>query len=89
MCGQNPIQMEHIRSLANQARDDSNGNLHLEMGFNYKMTNIEAALGLAQFERLEEFLKRKRRFHQIYEEALGGKDNCLLGEYSGFFEDVS
>lgn len=61
---------EHIKFLVNQARDSSRGYYHPEMGFNYRMTNIEAALGLTQLERIEEFLNKKRRFKRIYEEIL-------------------
>lgn len=61
---------EHIKFLVNQARDDSKGYYHPEMGFNYRMTNIEAALGLAQLRRLDEFLNKKRKSRQIYQEIL-------------------
>ena len=61
---------EHIKFLVNQARDDSKGYYHPEMGFNYRMTNIEAALGLAQLKRIDEFLNKKRKFRQIYQEVL-------------------
>ena len=40
------------------------------MGFNYRMTNIEAALGLAQLNKLNKFLSRKRRFRNIYQEIV-------------------
>jgi len=62
---------EHIKFLVNQARDSSKGYYHSEMGFNYRMTNIEAALGLAQLKRIDEFLNKKRKFRQIYQEILG------------------
>lgn len=63
--------IEHIRYLANQAKDSDNPGNHSEMGFNYRMTNVEAALGLAQFERMSEFLDKKRAFKEIYQEVLG------------------
>ena len=62
---------EHIKFLVNQARDKSKGYYHPEMGFNYRMTNIEAVLGLAQMSRLEEFLGKKKTFRRIYQEILG------------------
>ncbi len=61
---------DHIKFLVNQARDESKGYYHPEIGFNYRMTNLEAALGLAQFARLSEFLTRKREFARIYKETL-------------------
>jgi perosamine synthetase len=64
-------QAEHIKFLVNQARDASRGYYHPEMGFNYRMTNIEASLGLAQLERIDEFLAKKKAFRKIYQEILG------------------
>jgi len=66
----NQKQAEHIKFLVNQARDASKGIYHPEVGFNYRMTNIEAALGLAQLERISEFLIKKRKFRKIYQEIL-------------------
>lgn len=66
----NQKQAEHIKFLVNQARDASKGYYHPEVGFNYRMTNIEASLGLAQLERISEFLIKKRKFRKIYQEIL-------------------
>lgn len=76
---------EHIRFLVNQARDKRvEGYFHPEIGFNYRMTNLEAALGLAQLERLPEFLEKKRRFYQIYKEAFQGcKELTMQQEETG------
>ncbi len=63
---------DHIKFLVNQARDESKGYYHPEIGFNYRMTNLEASLGLAQFERLPDFLQKKRRYMEIYREILTG-----------------
>lgn len=66
---------EHIKFLVNQARDESKGYHHPEVGFNYRMTNLEASLGLAQLERLSEFLQKKKKFYQIYYETLSNIPN--------------
>ncbi len=66
----NKKQAEHVKFLVNQARDASKGYYHPEVGFNYRMTNIEASLGLAQLERISEFLIKKRKFRKIYKEIL-------------------
>lgn len=63
---------DHMKFLVNQARDESKGYYHPEIGFNYRMTNLEASLGLAQFERLPEFLEKKKRYSVIYREILTG-----------------
>ncbi len=62
----NNEKLEHIKYLINQAKDVNNNSFHSEMGFNYRMTNIEAGLGLAQFEQMEFFLRKKKEFNFIY-----------------------
>ena len=74
--------LDHIKFLVNQARDESKGYFHPEIGFNDRMTNIEAALGLAQLERLNEFLNKKRAFNNIYRAELESSgDICFQGSY--------
>jgi len=63
--------IEHIRFLINQAADKNKSYYHSEIGFNYRMTNIEAALGLAQLKRIDSFLEKKRKFRKIYQQILG------------------
>jgi perosamine synthetase len=45
---------------------------HPVLGYNYRMTNLQAALGVAQMERIEEILTAKRRIGQEYSEGLRG-----------------
>lgn len=72
--GNNLKRLGHIKYLANQARDNTQEYYHSELGFNYRMTNIEAALGLAQLERLNSFLAKKIGFNKVYKEELKGCD---------------
>lgn len=82
--GNNTEKLEHIKFLINQARDRSKGYYHPEIGFNYRMTNIEAALGLAQMEKINIFLEKKKRFNQIYKEELKNlKFISFQEEYEG------
>jgi perosamine synthetase len=54
---------------------------HDRVGFNYRMPNINAALGCAQLERLAEFVARKRRLHAAYRDAFAGfSDAAILTE---------
>lgn len=46
--------------------------VHEELGWNYRMTNVQAALGVAQLERIEEHLRRKREIGGIYRNGLKG-----------------
>lgn len=80
--GNNEKRLEHIKFLANQGRDESKGYYYSEIGFNYRMTNLEAALGLAQMERSDEFLMKKRKFNKIYREELKSINFiCFQEEY--------
>ncbi len=64
-----PAVAEHARNLANQAKRHYQEYLHDEIGYNYKMTNLAAALGLGQLERLESFVQRKEEIWQFYRKA--------------------
>lgn len=64
----------HMRYLSQQAKDDAIYFVHEEYGYNYRMTNLQAALGLAQLEELENFLEIKRRNYARYCEKLVGYD---------------
>jgi len=44
--------------------------LHTDLGFNYRMTNIQAAIGLAQLEKIEELAERRRRNAHLYNNSL-------------------
>ena len=70
VAGNNEQRLDHIKFLINQARDNPGEIYHSEIGFNYRMTNLQAALGLAQFERLEKLLAKKRAFNSAYKEEL-------------------
>ncbi|MCM0083495.1 DegT/DnrJ/EryC1/StrS family aminotransferase [Geomonas sp. Red32] len=63
---------ERCRSLRNLCFQPSRRFVHEELGWNYRMTNLQAALGLAQLERLDEFVEKKRAMGRRYRELLAG-----------------
>lgn len=63
---QDPKLVERCRFLSTQAKADSLYFIHEEVGFNYRMTNLQAALGLAQLEQLESFIEIKQRNYKRY-----------------------
>lgn len=65
-------QTERARYLTTQAKDDPVEYVHGEIGFNYRLTNVQAAIGLAQVERLPEFVAAKRRLAATYADGLAG-----------------
>ncbi|MBF0330170.1 MAG: LegC family aminotransferase [Nitrospirae bacterium] len=59
-----------VRHLTTQAKTDPVEYDHDEIGYNYRLTNIQSAIGVAQMERLEEFIERKRKNARLYSELL-------------------
>lgn len=60
--------LSKIKYISTQAKTDPVNFIHDEVGFNYRMTNVQAAIGLAQLERLPEFIKIKKQNYEIYKE---------------------
>ena len=58
--------VDHLRFLSTQAKTDPYYYVHDEVGYNYRMTNIQAALGVAQLEELPVFIKRKNDNYELY-----------------------
>jgi perosamine synthetase len=61
--------------------------IHEELGWNFRMTNLQAAVGLAQLERVDEFVARKRHSFARYMELLGGVEGIQLPVSSTDFAD--
>jgi perosamine synthetase len=63
---------DKARYLTTQAKDDAIRYVHHEVGYNFRLTNIQAALGVAQLEQLPGFLKQKRDIYEHYRQGLAG-----------------
>lgn len=61
---------EKARYLTTQAKDDAVEYVHNEVGYNYRMCNVLAAMGLAQLEQLDDMVSIKRQIAQRYTEQL-------------------
>jgi dTDP-4-amino-4,6-dideoxygalactose transaminase len=73
----------HVRKLSTQAREPVTHYEHTEVGYNYRLSNILAALGRAQLIRLDDMLKRRRAWRESYRELLDNKPGMrLLGAAS-------
>ena len=69
---------EHAKHLSTQAKADELNFVHDEVGYNYRMTNLQAALGLAQLEQLEGFIAHKIEMYEFYRQALDGKNHYRI-----------
>ena len=67
-----PDWAEHAKHLSTQAKADELQFLHDEVGYNYRMTNVQASLGLAQLARLEDFIAVKQARYDQYRRGLDG-----------------
>ena len=61
-------EVEHLKYLSTQAKDDPQFYIHNEIGYNYRLTNLQAALGVAQMEELQQFIETKHRNYILYKE---------------------
>jgi perosamine synthetase len=72
---------ERARHFKGQGLADHREYWHDVIGYNYRMTNICAAIGLAQLERAAEFITKKRQLAQSYREELAGLPVAIHGEF--------
>ena len=61
---------DRARYLSTQAKDDGAEYIHREIGYNYRLSNIQAALGCAQMEVLHEYVATKRGITGVYKNAI-------------------
>lgn len=72
------------RYLTTQAKDDVEEYIHHEIGYNYRLTNIQAAFGCAQMEALPGYVERRRAINALYRSQLGDVAGFTLqGEAEG------
>ena len=77
--------LAHAKHLTTQAKADMANFIHDEIGYNYRMTNLQAALGIAQLEQLETFIETKTANYRLYKEAIDKIDGLHVQD---FREDI-
>ena len=80
----NPDWAERARYLTTQAKDDPIEYVHHAVGYNYRLTNVLAALGCAQMEQLDAYVESKRRIAGRYRSALAAVPGIRLPEEAGW-----
>ena len=73
----NEVLINKASLLRDHGMDKKRRYWHLEVGYNYRMTNLQAALGVAQMERVRHFVNRKREIAKKYQEFLDGRDDVI------------
>lgn len=73
-----PYLADRVRSLRNLCFKPEQRFIHDELGWNFRMTNLQAAVGLAQLERLDEFVERKRNMGRKYNGLFEGVPGVQL-----------
>jgi len=68
------------KHLTTQSKQDSLEYVHDEIGYNYRMNNIAAAIGVAQMEQIDSFIDKKRQIASMYFEGLQDLADCSLME---------
>jgi len=74
----NPRLADRARRLKDLAHDPQIRFLHTELGFNYRMTNLQAALGIAQLKKIERHIQKKRWMAREYGRGLEGLSGLTL-----------
>lgn len=69
---------DKAKYLSTQAKDDAVRYVHNDIGYNYRLTNVQAALGAAQLERLDEFIAVKKRNYAVYARGFKGEKGLSL-----------
>lgn len=70
--------LNEIRFLTTQAKTDQLYFIHDEIGYNYRMLNLQAALGTSQIDQLESFISTKIKNYNLYKEAVESIDGLTL-----------
>ena len=75
---------EKARYITTQAKDDPIRYIHNEIGYNLRLSNIQAALGLAQLEQLPDFLNKKNKIRNYYKKYLSNINGLNLADIPNY-----
>lgn len=79
---------KQMRYLRDHAMSKEKRYWHTEVGFNYRMTNLQAALGVAQFERIDELLAKKKEIFEWYKDELKDVKGIKLNHQAPWAKNV-
>ena len=78
---------EKAKYLTTQAKDDEVKYIHNSIGYNFRLTNIQAALGVAQLESLPEFLIKKKKIFRYYSEGIKEIQGLLIADVPSYCQN--
>lgn len=87
LVSRNEEYVKKARFLSTQARDAAPHYEHSQIGYNYRMSNICAAIGRGQMEVLDERVQQRRANFVFYKENLGGSGMSFPGEPRGYYSN--
>ena len=88
LISKNKLSVEKARYLATQARSDKPYYEHTDVGYNYRISNISAAIGIGQLDVLNQRIQRKREINQYYKKLLSPiSEITFLEEYRDCFSN--
>jgi len=80
--------INRARKLASQSKEDKPYYEHLEVGYNYRLSNVCAAIGLGQLETLNHKVKKKREINSYYRKKLAKNTEVeFINEFKGSFSN--
>jgi len=81
------ILAEKAKYLSTQAKDDPIRYVHNEIGYNFRLTNIQAALGVAQLEQLPAIIKRKKEIYDFYQSTIENIEGLSLSKVPDYADN--
>lgn len=73
--------LKQAKHLTTQAKSDTLYYTHDQIGYNYRMTNLQAALGIAQLEQLEQFIATKKENYNLYKKYINSIDGLTILDF--------
>jgi perosamine synthetase len=84
----NPDWAARARYLTTQARDETQEYVHNSIGYNYRLTNLQAAMGCAQLEQIDDFIAAKRKTAALYAKLLGDQPGIRVMKQAEWAESI-
>lgn len=78
---------QKAKYLTTQAKDDPVRYIHDEIGYNFRLTNIQSAVGVAQLEQLPDFITTKRDIHNLYKEGINNIEGLSIADVPNYAQN--